>query len=257
MLSTITLLTSLLFAAIYPLCFFISADDPLKEKFHRFHIGLPNIVAGILTVFVCLGDYPRDIQITTFIWAVLFTVVTAIAWSRDTVNLIAVAAITILGTHVFGNLYYELAAQSYIQVWVWLLSGGIFCASLYAMNLGHWYLNVHGLPIKHLRRANYVLWASVIVRLIWDIIIIFTTSVSWDGEEVSAFQFLNSTEGFFIYIGLFFGVLFPAAGLYFSNETIRLKNTQSTTGILYVLLCGILIGDITFKYYCLRYGLAL
>lgn len=51
MLYTITLLTTLYFAFTYPLCFWISRHDPLKNNFHHFHLGLP-VIVGILALFL-------------------------------------------------------------------------------------------------------------------------------------------------------------------------------------------------------------
>ena len=49
-------------------------------------------------------------------------------------------------------------AGGLIPLIAWLLGGFILCSALFAMNLGHWYLNVHGLPIAHLKRAVKCVW---------------------------------------------------------------------------------------------------
>lgn len=257
MLSTITILTSILFAAVYPLCFWISAKDPLKEFFHRFHIGLPNVIAGILTVFILLSNYPYEIKLGFGLWFVVFSAITAFFWSKETLRLTPVTVISLMGFILFIKMHFFLLNNSPIHIYSWLIGSVIFCSSLYAMNLGHWYLNVHGLQIKHLRKANYVFWIAIFVRFISSLLIILTQTTVIAGETLPLYQFIWSMEGCFLLIGIFFGILFPLFGLYFSHETIKLKNTQSTTGILYVILCGILIGDITFKYYAIHYGIAL
>jgi len=72
MLTTISLLTALAFAALYPLCFLVSIKDPLKNNFHKFHIGLPNTIGGVALVFVWLMDFPLSLKIIVTIWKAVF-----------------------------------------------------------------------------------------------------------------------------------------------------------------------------------------
>ncbi|MFT7538854.1 MAG: hypothetical protein ACI9F2_001005 [Lysobacterales bacterium] len=257
MLFIITLLTSLLFASVYPLTFWLSADKPLKNNFHHFHIGLPNIVSGIICAYLFTANFPMHLLIITLLWFIAFSFLTAISWKKDTVNIISTTLVSILGLFVFTLFHCYLLNSSVLHILSWILSSVIFVLSLYAMNLGHWYLNIHGLPMFHLKRANTAFWFFILLHLVWDLIGIFVFTVNIDGEVITLLSFLGQLDGFYLMLGFFFGIIFPAVALYFSHETIKLKNTQSTTGILYVILSGILIGDITFKYYAIRYALAL
>jgi hypothetical protein len=170
---------------------------------------------------------------------------------------VLVAIASVLGIFALLRLQAYLIAPAWDIAFITILGGVIFCAALYAMNLGHWYLNVHGLPIKHLARAIQVFAAALLARLLWDAFYLWQGSVSYRQDTVSAMRFVMSSEGFLVFIGLFFGTLFPLVSLHFANEVLKLKNTQSTTGILYVILCSVLIGDITYKYYLIKYGIAL
>ena len=140
---------------------------------------------------------------------------------------------------------------------MWVLGGLIFSASLFTMNLGQWYLNVHGLPISHLRKASCVLGGFLFLRLIWDMLMISSGHILYDGNDISLIKFMSKIDGFFLLIALFFGTLFPLISLYFVKGTLDVKNTQSATGILYVILTSILIGDLTYKYYLIKFGIAL
>ena len=58
-------------------------------------------------------------------------------------------------------------------------------------------------------------------------------------------------------VGLFFGVVFPLILTYMVYETVKVKSTQSATGILYVVVTSVLMGELAYKYYLLEYGLVL
>jgi len=138
-----------------------------------------------------------------------------------------------------------------------ILGGFILAACLFAMNLGHWYLNVHGLPISHLRRATYMFWGLCALRLIWDGYLVCTQTVYYQGEPIPLILFMQSLDGFFLWIAIFFGTVFPVIGCWFVKGVLDLKNNQSATGILYVLLSAVLIGDLSYKYYMVKFGIAL
>ena len=267
---TIPLLTSLALAAIYPLCFWISDKDPLKNDFHKFHLGMPNCVGGVAVVALFFMNVPLCLKIAAVIWKVVFLFISYYYWRKGNVNPKVIAIPCLMGMVVFlfaQRYLIILPLSAYLQsvqainapaiIFSGILGGFIFCLSLYTMNLGHWYLNVHGLPIIHLKKAVYVFWFFLITRALWDIYAVFTMPAFSRGEMIPLFRFLGSMEGFFLNIAFFFGTLFPIVSLWFVKGTLEVKSTQSATGILYVILSAILIGDITYKYYVIRYGLGL
>jgi len=257
MLYKITVLTSLMFAAVYPLCFLISVKDPLVSGFHKFHTGLPVIVAGISVVFLYSASIPQPLMNHFLLWFFILFILSLYYWGKESPNAFIMAIPCLIGIWATVNYQAHLVGDSPEFIWIATLGGLIYCASLFAMNLGHWYLNVHGLPMKHLKNATLVFWILVALRAIWDIFILSTGTIFYNGETISLISFVASIDGIFIFIAIFFGTLFPLIALYFAHETIKLKNTQSTTGILYVILCAVLIGDITYKFYLIRFGLAL
>ena len=253
MLLAITLLTSLSFAAIYPLCFWMNFRDPLKDNFHRFHLGLPTIVASVATIFIFLNDFPSNIKFTLSVWTVILTLRTYYYWHKESPDARIITIPCLIGLYGLIQLESYLITPKIALHVASILSGAIFCASLYAMNLGHWYLNVHGLPIKHLKNSIYVLGLFLLVRLLFDFYSLFAAQVIHLGEKIQILKFLFTLDGFLLSLGIVFGTLLPLAALFFVHETVKLKNTQSTTGILYVILCSVLIGDMTYKYYFIKF----
>ncbi len=257
MLTKITLLTAVSFAAIYPLVFWLSAQDPLKNKFHHFHLGLPNIIAGIAAIYILVGNFNILSQISVCLWAILMTLIFRFYWQKEVPNPLLISVPCIMGINTLIILQNELLIATIQTHIIAIISGIIFCLALYTMNLGHWYLNVHGLPIKHLKNAVYVFWAFLIIRLLWDIALILFQKMFYQGELIPIQMFLLRSDGFLLFLGIFFGTVLPALALFFVHEILKIKNTQAATGILYVILCSIIIGDLAYKYYLIKFGVAL
>lgn len=257
MLYTITLITSLLFAFLYPLCFWISAKEPLKNNFHHFHLGLPTIIGFIALIFVIRMNVSLQVSILCGIWMAAAIGITAYYWTKETVNPGIVSVLTLLGLLITYFVHAQLISADIISFLISILGGLIFVASLFVMNLGHWYLNVHGLPIKHLRNSAYILWILIALRAAWDIVIILTKNTIYQGDTMRIYQFIGQLDGFLLLIPIFFGIIFPGIALFMVKEIIRLKNTQAATGVLYVILCAVLLADMSYKYYLIKYGIVL
>lgn len=258
MIISLTVLTSLVFSVIYPLCFWISCKDPLKNNFHKFHIGLPNVIGGVTVVSLLFMDIPLATKLAVVLWKAVFIAVSRISWKKQYPSALWMSIPSLPGIYAFYHVMTDLTgAGGTVSLIAWVLGGCIFCAALFAMNLGHWYLNVHGLPLTHLKRAVNVLGFSLAARLVWDLWFLATGKVFYGGEWIPIVEFIAKLDGFFLLIALLFGLLFPLVSLYFANGTLKLKNTQATTGILYVILCAVLIGDLTYKYYFIKFGIYL
>ncbi len=259
MLLTISILTALVFSVLYPLCFLISAKDPLKNNFHRFHLGLPCVVGGIVTSTLSLlpPQISPEGRTLVMIWFIQIFFLTRYFWHRGPPNPYVVTLVCLVGLAAFVDIHYELVGPNVRAIFLSILSGFILVSAIYAMNLGHWYLNVHGLPIAHLMRAVYVFWAFVFFRAAWDIGLLTAGKVLYHGDTIPLYQFIGNFEGFFLLMAITFGTIFPLITLYFVRGTLLVKSTQSATGILYVILVAVLIGELTFKYYLIKFGIIL
>jgi hypothetical protein len=246
-----------LFAIFYPLCFWISVRDPLKNNFHRFHVGLPSFIAGVTAASMFPLELPLFFKIATVVWAVSLLVMADHQWDKPHANPLIVSLPSLLGLCAFYNFLMVSQPVDLVQFIIILLGGAIFSISIYALNLGHWYLNVHGLSMQHLINTVQVFTVLLGVRLIYDLILISVMMISVDGEPIRLISFLTSSNGVFLLIALFFGTLFPGLSLNFVHGTLLVKNTQSATGILYAILCSVIIGEITYMHFWLKFGIVL
>lgn len=257
MLVKIPLLSFLLFGITYPLCFWLSVRDPIRHYFHRFHLGCPALVGGLGVVGLWFLPLGPSIKIFAFLWLILFLWLTALYWNKEKINVTLVVLLVLNGVMVYVHLYSQWIAFHPVEILVSLWGGLIVSACFYAMNLGHFYLNVHGLNINHLKNAVGAFVLLLVVRVIWDIFCLALKGVVDNGEEIRLGHFLLTTDGILLGVALFFGAVFPLAGCGFAFGTLKVKNTQATTGILYVMLTAVLLGDLVYKYYLLKYGIAL
>ena len=258
MLTKIPILTCLIFAVIYPLCFWISLKDPLKNNFHRFHIGLADFLGSLAVISLLPAAINPDSKVVLIVWLIVLFAVSAYSWNKDYPRPLLITISSLIGLVAFAQVQNQLIGlPSLPLVLIGILAGGILAASVFAMNLGHWYLNVQGLDIRHLLRATYVFWLLVGIRFLWDLGQLLVGKVMYQGDWIPLTQFLFQLDGFLLWIAFFFGTLFPLITLYFVKGTLKVKSTQSATGILYVILSAVLIGDLTYKYYLIKFGLIL
>ena len=132
-------------------------------------------------------------------------------------------------------------------------------ASLYlgtavvAMTLGHWYLVSRKLSFTPLRRLTIALALAWLLRAI---VVAWTVSEQWGGwsalvEDVGWTRFLLA-DGLFLMTRLVFGLLVPMVLILLTWRCVRIRSNQSATGILYVIVAFVLIGEILAKFFLLE-----
>jgi hypothetical protein len=108
-----------------------------------------------------------------------------------------------------------------------------------AMVLGHWYLTVPNLHVKHLRRLNRVTVVSMAVSLV----LVLATCLLGDAPTDATGGSLLRPMGLF-HIGsrVTVGLVLPLLFGWMAASSLRYENTRSATGILYASTLLVLIG---------------
>ncbi len=128
--------------------------------------------------------------------------------------------------------------------------------SLITMLLGHWYLVAPRLDFRHLVIFCWVLLSIVVVRF---------AAVGWGLASAAGVDPMTSphpmrlltgfaAEGMFFWFRVFWGLVIPLLLALMSLHCARNQSNQSATGILYVLVVGTFIGEITALYLTLSVG---
>ena len=131
--------------------------------------------------------------------------------------------------------------------------------SLATMWLGHWYLILPGLDFRYLIGFCRTLLGVVLLRwLSIGVSLVATWSVDV-GAWPRPWHLLASFEGqgMFFWFRLIWGLGIPLLLAWMALQCARQRSNQSATGILYVLLMGTLIGEITGLYLTATTGIPL
>jgi hypothetical protein len=129
--------------------------------------------------------------------------------------------------------------------------------SLIAMLLGHWYLVAPRLTFRHLVVFCWVLLGTVVLRFAALAGTLVAAASVDELVEPNPWRVLTSVEGqgMFFWFRLTWGLLIPLALALMSLHCARQRSNQSATGILYVLVVGTFIGEITAYYLAVTTGI--
>ncbi|HEY6844558.1 MAG TPA: hypothetical protein VI391_10335 [Thermoanaerobaculia bacterium] len=124
--------------------------------------------------------------------------------------------------------------------WLWSVVGAISSVALLgsvnlAMLLGHWYLVVRGMSIDPLKRLTHATLVSAIVRVIVVAIALMMPGV-WGAIAIR--------QGIFFWMRAGWGLIGPLALYPMVWGTVKIRSTMAATGLLYVDVVAVVIGEV-------------
>lgn len=148
------------------------------------------------------------------------------------------------------------AAGNTILLSGYLLSAALLLGStLAAMLLGHWYLVDRKMPIEPLRLASGVLLFAVAARILF---VAAPAARFWSAQAAASLEDPTAINLSIFWIQrALFGLLGPLALALMVRHTVRLRATQSATGLLYIVLIFVIAGEMISHYLLLRTGMLL
>ncbi len=130
------------------------------------------------------------------------------------------------------------------------VTGGLFLgAVLLCMNLGHWYLVSRSLPFRLLARGALLFAGLAVLRAA----LLGAAMLLDKGEGLSALLSLERDALFFLF-RVMWGILGPLALSWFIWKTADMRSNQAATGLLYVALVFVLIGELLSSYLTVATG---
>ncbi len=175
-------------------------------------IGEGSLVALTAFVYVVLR-YPKRLvfRVPAALLGVAFLGVAVVSWQAA----------------VHGPLAWGVAGA--------LASVALLGSVTLAMLLGHWYLVVRGMPIDPLKRLTILTLVATIVRLL---VVVAALAVGNAWKEIALRQ------GIFFWMRAGWGLLGPLLLYPMVWGTVKLRSTMAATGILYVDVVAVVIGEV-------------
>ena len=124
--------------------------------------------------------------------------------------------------------------------WIWSAAGALSSVALLgsvnlAMLLGHWYLVVRGMSIDPLKRLTHATLASTLARTIVVVAALLVPGV-WATIAIR--------QGIFFWMRVGWGLAGPLALYPMVWGTVKIRSTMAATGILYVDVVAVVIGEV-------------
>jgi len=167
--------------------------------------------------------------------AALASYVGAVGWLYEKQKFGKVLLLMVTFSSLAGALMQNGFSASLLAIFSNVSSGLLLGMTMASMLLGHWYLNSPTMEMAPLRRLIVLLTVAVALRTI-------AASLGLWGEVTYANSF--STQWFaFIALRWTFGLIGVAILTWMAWQTLKIPNTQSATGILYVAVIGTFVGE--------------
>ncbi|MBL9087676.1 MAG: hypothetical protein JNM10_11100 [Planctomycetia bacterium] len=228
------------------------------ERHLRFQLVLAMVLAGGAAALygAALGDdlhpeWPRGLAAFTTLsggMPVTLVVVTVLAlvanflfgtYRRTAGRVVLVVAcvagiLPVLGTAHMppGDEPWQLAGRTTLG----LLGGAAMGGVNDAMILGHFYLMIKGLPLEALKRSGYWCVGVLLARVVgFGLVLLF-----WPGAQ----DVLLGREVIWTAWRVCFGFVGPLTLIWMTRDALKYRHTQAATGILYVAIFFMLMGEL-------------
>lgn len=119
-----------------------------------------------------------------------------------------------------------------------------------AMITGHWYLVNHKLTIQPLRMASLLFLGATVLRTLFVLALMLYFSFSNElalAENARALMSFSG-NGILFWARCLIGLLGPLVFAFMIYETVKLRSTQSATGMLYATVVLVFIGEAFSKF---------
>lgn len=203
-------------------------------KFYR----LIFIIGGVLALFACAAHFlagQRNLAVADAVVVALTALVYLVL--RYPKRLIFRASAALLGiAYVVAALlaYHAAVRPAHLA---WSIAGALASMALLgsvnlAMILGHWYLVVRGMAIDPLKRLTI---ATLVAALVKIALVVLVIGVHWPPPAL---------KDIFFWMRAGWGLLGPLALYPMVWGTVKIRSTMAATGILYVDVVAVVIGEV-------------
>jgi hypothetical protein len=207
---------------------------------------------------------PRSLLAAALVTAVAATlaarrrVPAVLAHSKNLLFLSLLFSVSLLLSRVTIEPFLSLRGIGPLWLGCGLMLGALLFGAVYwAMNVGHWYLVSSTLPFGLLVRAAEAFAVLAALRAAYALVALGVVARGSTGEAGEALAGLLDPmrDGFFFWSRVLWGLVAPLVLAPFVVKTARMRSNQAATGLLYVGLVFVLVGELLATYLTRRSGL--
>ena len=143
----------------------------------------------------------------------------------------------------------EMGPVPALTVLSFFSSAAILGGACTAMILGHWYLVLPSMDVSLLQSIVKFHIGSTLLRIAVVVAVVWVALATWESPSGAGYgRYALSIEGVFLWQRLLFGLVAPVVLAFLTWQTAKIRSTQSATGILYVDLFTVIVGELLAKY---------
>src|SRR5688572_13093485 len=241
---TISLILLALAQSVY---YLYKAQNPINRAGERLLYWTTHIESANPWIWVCA--------------ALALTFILSLPFQKLLLSRALLTAATLTGVVALGIMTSQLGSRAIPPSYAALifslgslLSALVLGTVTICMVLGHWYLVAPAMSVRHLKIVAGLFLCAVIARVLLGC---YTSVLIWNDLEASGIDILSN----FVLVNLvffaqrvLFGLALPLALSWMIWQTVKIRSTQSATGILYVALIFILFGEFLSHYFLVSTG---
>ncbi len=236
--------------------------------FHEIERGFYKSTAGVLVVAALLGLWgklallpnassPVDgvgptVELFIYMFFVLFLILYFLSLWREHQWFRAqtFSSSLLLGLAGLGAVSFSfhqatfLSFETLLYPVSFLLSALLLGAATVGMLIGHWYLIDAGQSIEPFRRVFKFFVVVLVIQTLFLLIVPFLLYVSGDAHTVSGIHRLWRDHLVLVAARFLVSQVGPLALSYMIWQTLKIPNTMAATGLFYITLLGVVVGEI-------------
>lgn len=241
------------FAAVYPLGLWLNYRQKIKNYYYRqLLISVLTGAGGNLLLWVLPVGF--QLRLSGLVWLVAAIAVLLFYRRRDSINNLLVSIPALFGIIVASQAVLLLAGTTWNMVAPVFL--GVALVGLYlslAIYLLGKYDNNRYKMLKNSTKAISILLG---LRLLFLVCNLYWGMAGLYGSPGLIDSLLFEMEGYYLFIGLFTGVLVPVLALWLINASIRRQAYDSAMKLIWPTLVFMILSELILRYYLLQYGLS-
>jgi hypothetical protein len=239
----VSVLTQFIFRLSFGLAVGMALTNPrqVTSGYYRVHLYVL-LGLNVLATMAALGGGDA-VALALPLAAAILSYVGSVCWLYEKpragrVSLALVATVTLLGAWAATDWQRATSKAAWILNWLDPLTSGLVLGlTIAAMFLGHWYLNTPTMAIGPLEKLVVLMGAAIGVRAVVE--------GAGLALRVAHFGIPGTDQLLFVALRWLSGIFGAMALTVMAWKTLKIPNTQSATGILYVAVIATFLGELT------------